>query len=251
MKKAACHEIFASIQGEGPWIGERHIFVRFLGCNLRCRFCDTPAAVRQTEGGQEGNVCRVQTGIESSAFAEVRNPISEKELTEICSRLTISGPSRPTISLTGGEPLLHASFLAEWLPQVKKSYRIYLETNGIQFNALRDLYDMIDVVSMDIKLPSATGLDPMWEEHRRFLIACSGKAHFVKTVVTNDTTMSDLMTAAGILAECDESVPFVVQPAGGPLAPGPQQLIDIQNAALRILRDVRVIPQAHKILNVP
>src|ERR1041385_8655413 len=40
--KAHLVEIFASVQGEGPWVGERQLFVRFLGCNLDCVYCDAP-----------------------------------------------------------------------------------------------------------------------------------------------------------------------------------------------------------------
>jgi 7-carboxy-7-deazaguanine synthase len=38
------HEIYRSIQGETSFVGRPCTLVRLTGCNLRCRWCDTPQA---------------------------------------------------------------------------------------------------------------------------------------------------------------------------------------------------------------
>jgi 7-carboxy-7-deazaguanine synthase len=252
MKDACLHEVFASIQGEGLWIGQRHIFVRFQGCDISCRYCDTPAAHSRELGNADGEFCNVQVRPgEGAEKLRVRNPVNAADLSVLCDRLVIPGPSRPVLSLTGGEPLLQSDFLVRWLPQMKKNYLVYLETSGIHDQPMKALADLVDIVSMDFKLPSATGLRPFWKEHEKFLAASHGKALFVKAVVTRDTTKEDVQTSARIIASADSSVPLVLQPAGAAFAPLPAMLVDLQNEALQIIADVRVIPQAHKLLDVP
>lgn len=251
MKTAPVDEIFSSIQGEGPWVGQRHIFVRFIGCDIRCRYCDTPAAALDLNDRSVDPFCRVQKSPGSFVQERVPTELSPGQLTDFCTRLIVPGPSRPLISLTGGEPLLHVDFLSEWLPEVREGFTIYLETNGLRYQAMEVLREMVNVVSMDFKLPSATGLRPFWEEHRRFLAAASGRNLFVKAVVTVDTTRHDIVTSAKIIAEHDASLPFILQPAAGPFAPAPALLIELQDVALGVIGDVRVIPQVHKILQVP
>ncbi len=43
-------ELFYSIQGEGMLIGTPSVFIRTSGCNLRCRWCDTPYTSWAPEG---------------------------------------------------------------------------------------------------------------------------------------------------------------------------------------------------------
>jgi len=250
MISAMIDEVFASVQGEGPWVGQRHIFVRFIGCDLSCAYCDTPGAVKGASGTGVGN-CRAQV---SSGFFEresLPNPLTQARLTGLCARLLIPGLSRPVMSLTGGEPLLHAAFLQEWLPSSRKTFRIYLETSGVHYAEMRSLAGLIDVVSMDIKLPSATGYTTHWDEHRKFLSATEGAERFVKAVVTGSTAPDEVLIAARLVAEQDRAVPFIIQPASGPLSPPVESLILFQDIALEVLEDVRVIPQVHTMLHLP
>ena len=46
---AKIREIFTSIQGEGPYMGEKHAFVRFCRCNLNCEFCDTDFDIKKAD----------------------------------------------------------------------------------------------------------------------------------------------------------------------------------------------------------
>ncbi len=248
MKTARIDEVFASIQGEGPWIGQRQIFVRFIGCDLRCSYCDTPDAVKTADGS--GRPCRAQRSTQSFDRESVANPLSCADLALLCERLIVQGPARTVISLTGGEPLLQGDFLADWLPVARHKYRIFLETNGVGHEVMRELAALIDVVSMDIKLPSATGQPARWEDHRKFLNAARGKELFVKAVVTKDTAPGDLQAAFSLVAE-HGPVPFIIQPACGEYGPSAEFLIRLQNEGLGILADVRIVPQVHKILLVP
>ncbi|MBU1061720.1 MAG: 7-carboxy-7-deazaguanine synthase QueE, partial [Candidatus Omnitrophica bacterium] len=166
MKKAKITEIFSSVQGEGPYVGEEQIFVRFYGCNLGCRFCDES---------------KKDTFLEYGPSEVIERIIDAKN---------------KTVSFTGGEPLLHADFLKEILPVLKeKKIKIYLETNGTLKDRLLDILDCVDIISMDLKLPSSTGLRPYWGEHADFLKEGLKKELFVKAVVTRKTLLSDIIEA--------------------------------------------------------
>lgn len=44
MSKYEVVEKFVSINGEGTKAGQLAVFIRFKGCNLKCKYCDTKSS---------------------------------------------------------------------------------------------------------------------------------------------------------------------------------------------------------------
>jgi 7-carboxy-7-deazaguanine synthase len=237
-------EIFSAIQGEGVFVGERQLFVRLGGCDLRCTWCDSP----HTHAVHSDY--RVEKRSGQRDFVEAVNPVSGDQLLHYIEALNQTFPHH-SLSLTGGEPLLQSRFLETWLPQV--SLPVYLETGGHRPQELSKVLTYLSWISMDIKLPSSCG-ESQWQAHDAFLtVAGQGKAALItKWVVTADTTLADLDQATDLLVKHSADIPVVLQPVtplGGCLAPSPTQVLDWQTRLRQRLTSVRVIPQTHKMIN--
>lgn len=202
-QKANITEIFSSVQGEGPYTGTPMTFVRFVGCNINCRWCDTDTAL-----GSEMTY-RIETPPQSGRFITHQNPVTAESLNNHLLYFTDN-----YIAATGGEPLLQADFLIEWLGSGKSDRKILLETNGICFKELKEISKYIDIISMDIKLPSSTGGKSYWNEHSCFInnALYSGKEFYIKIVVTADTTNKDLQDAISMISSANKFIPVVIQP---------------------------------------
>lgn len=177
------NEIFSSIQGEGPWVGMRQVFIRLAGCNLQCSYCDTHREPKPRSWRVE---CLPGSGI----FEERCNPAGVQKLAAEVNSFHLA--RHHGISLTGGEPLLQADYLRQLIPLLGKTRRgIYLETNGTLHEELKNIIDLIDIIAMDIKLPGTSGAGQLWEEHARFIKVASTRKMFVKIVVDNQTQVDD------------------------------------------------------------
>ncbi len=132
-EKVRISEIFASVQGEGLFLGTPSVFVRVSGCNLRCTWCDTPYA----SWNPEGPVLDIDQIVDS-----------------------VKGHSINHVVLTGGEPMLFDAIdvLAARLSEL--GMHITIETAG---TVSRDL--PCDLMSISPKLSNSTpDLNSGWSE---------------------------------------------------------------------------------------
>jgi 7-carboxy-7-deazaguanine synthase len=242
-KPANLLELFSSIQGEGLLVGVRQIFIRFHGCNLKCSYCDTETASLPA-------FCRMERTPGRGDFVEVANPVALDRVIPLLEGWSRGWPGiHHSISITGGEPLLHHNILMEWLPELRKILPIYLETNGVLPAALPPIIQMLDHISMDIKLPSTSGCSDQWDLHEQFLRLAALKNVYVKVVAGDETEDWEIQRACETVAAVDRRIPLIIQPVtrrNGDIGIAPVRIMEFQETACRYLAYVLVIPQTHK-----
>lgn len=236
--QAYISEIYSAIQGEGQYLGVRQIFLRFCKCNINCAYCDTV---------RESAYCRYEKDVGKRNFVRFKNPIDVRRAASVIKSLNKF--LHHSISLTGGEPLLQADFLVDFLPRAKKEkLLIFLETNGTLPGELKKIIDLIDIIAMDIKLPSATKDKPFWMEHRQFIEIAEKheKEIFVKLVVGKNASEKDLRASSRIIK--NKNIPVILQPVWGKNCPSLKQLAGWQMELLGKHKTVKVIPQTHRFM---
>jgi len=114
-------------------MGVPTVFVRAVGCNLRCSWCDTMYSM---EGGTEMSI------------PEILDKVGECR----------------TVCVTGGEPMLQKDILELLDALIAKGKKVVLETNGSI--DLKDVpKDPLMMISMDIKCPSSGMQDRMLDSN--------------------------------------------------------------------------------------
>ncbi len=145
-------EIFNGLQGEGMFAGTPSIFIRFFGCNLRCKFgmkdydqMEKDAYIKQVVKYEKdfpdktleelpvfGNYCDTYYAIHPE-YRRFSKEMSVNELTNEIPFETNEGNMKTHIVFTGGEPLLpgYQDFLSDLIPKlIEKGYIDFtFETN--------------------------------------------------------------------------------------------------------------------------
>jgi len=157
------HEIFYSLQGEGIWIGLPNVFIRTMGCNLRCTYCDTKEAYTQ------GSMMTID---------EIIDRIHHYNCNHIC--------------ITGGEPLLQTDITTLLDRLNNESYHLCLETNGsLSIQPLLTYPSLL--ISLDIKCPSSDMQNHMdfsnisllrTTDQLKFIIKTKEDYAYVKEIIT-------------------------------------------------------------------
>jgi organic radical activating enzyme len=246
-------EVFSAIQGEGLNVGTRQIFVRFAMCDLRCHYCDS------AHTWYAPDTCRIEQTPGKRDFGSYPNPVTLDSLMEWIQQQNLPG-LHDSISLTGGEPLLHAAFLQELLPALRQQIGlpIYLETGGHRPHQLATILPYLDSIGMDIKLPSVSS-ESKWQAHQHFLQLChqANVEVFGKIVISEATNPDELEQAATLIAQINPQIPVFLQPVT-PVAlsddyiissPTPEQVLNWQALMKKQIKQVRVVPQTHKAIN--
>ena len=212
---------------------------------MRCRYCDTPDSLERTAG---------YTIYDGDTPPEVRfNPVSTDDLVALLASMLEREAPIDAIALTGGEPLTQSEFLAALLEAGRFSLPVLLETNGVMPRRLRDVLAFVDIISMDIKLPSNTGEGGFWDEHAEFLELARVKDLYAKVLVDQTTADDEVAHAAALLASTTPNLAAFLQPivdaAGRPQIEA-TRLTHLYTLARQHLESVRVLPQTHKLLGI-
>lgn len=223
-------EIFSSLQGEGAYVGAKHIFVRFEECHMHCTYCDEIHKI-----GKSWTL--------------------DQTMDEI-GRLEREFGPHLHVSLTGGEPLIYLPFLKPLIHALKsKGLSVYLETSGVIHNALKEVVQACDVIAMDLKPSSVTHEKDYLSEHREFLKVGLSKNLFLKMVVSKEISLDEYDAHIKMVAEIAPEATLYLQPLSSSIEGHDDPVLmktlnELQIRGQKWLKDIRIGLRLHRILNV-
>jgi 7-carboxy-7-deazaguanine synthase len=209
------NEIFQSIDGEGIRTGSLVTFIRLVGCNLRCGYCDTRYAW-------------------DNSFDEHINSteMTPKEIVAKVNDISIGN----LVTITGGEPLIHKNIydLIELL--IQTGYEVNVETNG-SIEPQRLSAPGVLFFTMDFKCPSSGEMSQM----NMTALMSLGANDVLKFVVGS---LKDLDAAREIINDLGTEATIFISPVFGQIEP--KQIVEYMQKYMMF--PCRVQLQLHKLI---
>lgn len=237
--KVQLNEIFVSIEGEGILAGTKTLFIRFSGCHLKCHWCDTKYSLSPKSG-------------KSYTINEAKYLI----LQHLQSNLY-------KVNFTGGEPLLQTQPLIALADFVKNELKIktYLESSCFDWKRFELVLPYFDICKVEFKTSDSKVVESKYYENLlQNELRCldislnrTDKISFIKIVFTNSTTLDevrDLLSRVFERPNISNLSGITLQPSYQYDSPSTKQILKIYDEVCYYYKDVRVIPQMHKLLGM-
>lgn len=217
------HEVFYTVQGEGPFAGSPAVFVRLAGCNLQCPACDT-----EYTGGN------------------IFDPATLLDQVKELPAATHPNANTKLIVLTGGEPLRQNVHPFILFAQAN-GYTVQIETNGTLPYPEHDPLDFIGMGYPVIVCSPKTG------RVNKNLIPFVGFWKYVLEdgyIDENGLPTRALQGGIGIFTDLPDEAVVYVQPIDvGNEQDNKQHLASTVASSLQ--HGHRLCLQVHKIANLP
>lgn len=236
--------IFPSINGEGYASGKPTVFIRTMGCNLKCSFCDTK------ESWTKDNFLKVYPERNDYLW------LTAKEIFDKVSLIETEWQHK-SICLTGGEPLMEENkdfMLNELIPLfVDAGYDVGIETDGgVDYTDYKNKFgdskiingfgDRVGVtIIADYKLPHSKMTSLMIKDNFKLY----SEMDLVKMVISNDE--EDWKELDWVVNESGTKASIYISPCFGE--------VDMSRIPQYVLthadKKVRAQIQAHKVFWEP
>ena len=232
--RARVSEIFTSIEGEGIFVGKKTLFIRFSGCHLKCRWCDTKYAL-PLDSGTEYQIDEIEDFI-----------IRELQ------------PFTYKVNFTGGEPLLQTDAVIKLADFIKKqtNLKTYIESSCFDSELFSKVLPYIDICKIEFKTDDSKVVENEVYDNLLFneikcleLAVESNKTTYIKIVVTNSTNLESFKNLVYNISKkirASDIVGFIIQPSHGVDQPTVNKLLDTYDIVHPMFPEVRILPQLHK-----
>ena len=236
--KVRLFEIFTSVEGEGILYGTKTLFVRLAGCPFTCFYCDTKESL-PLDSGKEYEISEASKLIDSN--------LKEKTY---------------KVNFTGGDPLIQHEAVAELAKYVQsKKIPTYLESSCFDADRFNHVLPFIDIIKIEFKTRDSEFVD---SQHYQKLIdnainclkssVSTKKTTYIKIVVSSKTKLKEF---GNLIENIFNSVSsnqidgFVIQPTYGVAEPSLELLLDLYDEVYPYYKEVKVVPQLHKLIGAP